>query len=510
MTSSPGQTARDPALSALGKQLDSGLWSAAGWLWGSLRSRWPRRPAFPRVSRLAALPGLASPTAEQLERALAEALRVGALESAGELCERLLALFPDLVGAPRPRMRELVLQALLVHGDRGRAERLARAELATLRSTAVGASLLELLGLGDDAPRLPNGRPHFLALSRRVASGKLNAEQLAALLGGQPWRWLGAPELNLLFCNARKDGEPAQAERDLNRFLAFHGLPRCALRASAAPPGSLLDALSFEQPPPVLAGPLVSVLMSARNASATLGYAVTSLLEQSYRRLELLICDDASDDGTLDLLRRYQRDPRVRLFRSVRNQGAYNVRNALSLHARGELLAFHDADDLALPSRIAAQVERVSRPGVRACVANWVRVAPQSGFVFFRDQKAVRLALVSLMLKRELFEELGPFRPARVGADLELYSSLRARLGSSALSRIDAPLIFGLWSSASATRSPGTEALEDGYRAPARRCYAQLVCAKHLPGYAAPSEQEIQERLTASGNYLEPTGVIEL
>jgi hypothetical protein len=111
----------------------------------------------------------------------------------------------------------------------------------------------------------------------------------------------------------------------------------------------------------------------------------------------------------------------VRLFGSGVRQGTYNIRNALARKARGRLLTFHDADDLALPARIARQVEAMQREGTVAATASVLRINPAGQFVFFKDQKASRLAMVSLLVRREVFEASGGFRSALFGADLELY-----------------------------------------------------------------------------------------
>jgi hypothetical protein len=70
-------------------------------------------------------------------------------------------------------------------------------------------------------------------------------------------------------------------------------------------------------------------------------------------------------------------------------------------------------------------------------------------------------------------------------------------------------MILGLWSSDSITRSSGTEALESGYRSPARRIYGELVYLKHAQGRLRPSEEEICARLTAAKNYVEASPVVE-
>jgi glycosyltransferase involved in cell wall biosynthesis len=251
--------------------------------------------------------------------------------------------------------------------------------------------------------------------------------------------------------------------------------------------------------------------VATRNSAATIEYAIESLLAQSYRELEILVGDDASDDETLPLLHdRFGREPRVRLFRSSRQQGSYNLRNALAHRALGEYVTFHDADDLALPDRIARQVAQLARPGVMACVGNFARVTAEGSFVFFKDQKATRLCPVSLMLERRTFGAVGPFRSAKVGADLELYAALCARFGPRGVSRLRAPLMLGLSAPGSATRSSGSEAMVDAYRSPARRAYSELVFAQGHSRRRSFTDSEVDERLRATGNFIDSAELLEV
>jgi len=396
----------------------------------------------------------------------------------------------------------LAAETWLMLGERDRARSLVEAHADAMAHDTRGAAVLELVGSPQAPDLLPSGRPSLLRLSRRLARGDFAAADLAALLGHRFQTWLRTPELHLLFFSALIATDSARALRFLNRFLALHGLRACT---SLGAPGSanLLEQLHFApRGAATAAGPLVSVLMAAHNSASTIGYAIDSLLNQSYQPIEILVGDDASDDATFEILKqRALTEPRLRVFRSARNQGPYYLKNALAQRARGELFTFHDADDLALPDRIARQVQALNGASKVACIANFARITSNGSFVFFKDQKAVRLGMVTLMLSRRAFEAVGPFRSARVGADLELYAALRAHFGPEATARVRAPLMLGLASPHSATRAPGTESLDDGYRSAARRAYSELVCAKYTRRDATISSQTIDSRLRATGNY---------
>lgn len=102
----------------------------------------------------------------------------------------------------------------------------------------------------------------------------------------------------------------------------------------------------------------VCVLMSVHNASKTLAQTVDSILNQTMRDFEFLIIDDASTDASREMLQRYaQRDRRIRLVRHDQNAGlTQRLNEGIRLTDCG-LIARMDADDEALPQRLAVQCE---------------------------------------------------------------------------------------------------------------------------------------------------------
>lgn len=119
-------------------------------------------------------------------------------------------------------------------------------------------------------------------------------------------------------------------------------------------------------PPPPAAAPLVSVLMPAHNAAAFVEASVRSVLNQTLADLELVVVDDGSTDATPKLLAAIA-DPRLVVVRLDPNQGVVAARNAAIERARGRYIALLDADDLAEPQRLQAQLDVLSRGGVQVC-----------------------------------------------------------------------------------------------------------------------------------------------
>jgi glycosyltransferase involved in cell wall biosynthesis len=95
---------------------------------------------------------------------------------------------------------------------------------------------------------------------------------------------------------------------------------------------------------------LVSVIMPNHNGASTLAEAIQSVLNQTHSHLELLVVDDGSTDSSRQVVASFE-DPRVQLFEQAR-AGAGAARNVGLNRARGEFLAFLDADDRYLPDTL--------------------------------------------------------------------------------------------------------------------------------------------------------------
>lgn len=112
---------------------------------------------------------------------------------------------------------------------------------------------------------------------------------------------------------------------------------------------------------------LVSILIVAHNAAATIGPTIESCLNQTYGSVEILVLDNASADATAAVLESY-RGAGVMVRRSEENIGPYRGLNILLERARGEYVAVQDHDDLWLPRKLERQVAFLDQnPGFIAC-----------------------------------------------------------------------------------------------------------------------------------------------
>ena len=188
--------------------------------------------------------------------------------------------------------------------------------------------------------------------------------------------------------------------------------------------------------------PLVSVIIPTYNRSGLFEKAVASVLEQTWKDLEILLVDDGSDDDTL--LRAAQiKDPRLRVF-SQENKGVSSARNLGIAHARGSCIALLDSDDHWLPAKLERQLRFMHEGGFHISQTQeiWMRrgkrVNPRhihAKFAGWFFTPSLSLCLISpscVMFTRALWNEIGPFDetlPACEDYDLWLKTGLRYPVG---------------------------------------------------------------------------------
>ncbi len=166
--------------------------------------------------------------------------------------------------------------------------------------------------------------------------------------------------------------------------------------------------------------PLVSAVLPAFNAERYLGEAIRSVLEQDARPLEILVVDDGSADGTAAVAEGF--GEAVRLLRCAHG-GIGAARNRGVAAARGELVAFLDADDVWPPGRLRA-------------LRHAFQAEPAPDLVFgrtveFRDSGVESPPCQAMLpgaalLRLDAFRRVGPFREdLRVGEFIDWMARAR-------------------------------------------------------------------------------------
>lgn len=141
--------------------------------------------------------------------------------------------------------------------------------------------------------------------------------------------------------------------------------------------------------------PLITVVLPVYNGEKYLAEAVDSILAQTVTNYELIMIDDGSTDGSLQILRKYeQRDSRIRVIARENRGLATTLNDAVDI-ARGAWVARMDQDDIALPHRFERQLEWLKETGADIS-GSWVRRFGTS------DKRVVKLRKTDEAIKMEM------------------------------------------------------------------------------------------------------------
>ncbi len=162
---------------------------------------------------------------------------------------------------------------------------------------------------------------------------------------------------------------------------------------------------------------VVSVVMPAYNAREYISSSIKSVIYQSFVDIELLVVDDCSTDDTAEIVERFcAEDSRVSLIRLPRNYGApAGPRNVGVRAAKGEWIAFIDADDIWHPKKLACQMSALASTGAHFCSSQMVNFKNEEKIIFkytdcfqiervgfFKQLIKFRTPTSSVVVKRDL------------------------------------------------------------------------------------------------------------
>ena len=129
----------------------------------------------------------------------------------------------------------------------------------------------------------------------------------------------------------------------------------------------------------------ITVLMPAFNCSRYIGFAVKSILNQTYKEFEFLIIDDGSTDNTEEVVSNFK-DSRIN-FIKIKHKGISGALNYGMKKASYEWIARIDADDLNIPERLQTQIEFLEKNPDYDVVSSWsVYFRGNNKILFFLQQ----------------------------------------------------------------------------------------------------------------------------
>ncbi len=217
--------------------------------------------------------------------------------------------------------------------------------------------------------------------------------------------------------------------------------------------------------------PAVSVLIPVRNGAAYLGAALESLAAQTWTDFEIVVVDNGSSDRTAFILRDWaRREPRLRFF-SLDRPGVSASRNFAAARARAPLLAYLDADDVALPHRLAVQVAAMNARPSLALLGSAAELIDSNGSRIGSLRRPLDDARLrefqrsssgfiqsSVIMRRESFLAAGGYREGlRFAEDYDLWLRMAER---GRIANLAQPLVrYRMHANGATARGPARQAL---------------------------------------------------
>ncbi len=160
--------------------------------------------------------------------------------------------------------------------------------------------------------------------------------------------------------------------------------------------------------------PLISAIISVYNAENKIGKCLNSLLNQSYKPIEIFVVDDGSTDNTKEILKKFIDNKKIFLLEQKR-QGPGAAKNLASKKAKGKILVFVDSDEYLRKDYIEKLTEPIRGGKAKTSIGAWVLAQPKNPWARcrFKDTSELRhhalKSGVFRAIKKELFEKLGGF-----------------------------------------------------------------------------------------------------
>lgn len=306
----------------------------------------------------------------------------------------------------------------------------------------------------------------------------------------------GQGSTDLLFLQMNSETDPARKLSSFNSYLAQNNLRPLRLRDANQPMG--IDNLLAADPQrdQTSDGPLVTVITTAYECADYLEVSARSILDQSYRNIELMLVDDCSDDATrAKIAELAAQDSRVVPVYRSENGGTYIAKSEAFRRAKGAFTIFHDSDDWAHPDKIRTEVNALQASPNLICLHScWVRINEESHILMQLSGNYGHPDPAATMVHTQpVLERCGTFDPIRTGADTEFKRRMQHAFGPRSLRTDRRVLVLGRQHGGSLTQSGSSTMKNFGWSVP-----RALYRASWFDEYAADQP---------SRNYWAPLGV---
>ncbi len=192
--------------------------------------------------------------------------------------------------------------------------------------------------------------------------------------------------------------------------------------------------------------PIVTIAMTAHNTEEYIESSIQSLLNQTYKNLEIIVVDDQSTDNTQKIVQRLSKtDKRVQYKQLAANLGTYYAKNYAISISKGEYVFFQDSDDICHPRRIEIMLDQLLKSGKKIIRGAYCRLDPNTDRIMPVNGLISKLGLITLGVKKEVFKEIGYFHCTTKASDDEFFQRACKFLGKSQIDSNSQPLYYNTY-----------------------------------------------------------------
>ena len=156
---------------------------------------------------------------------------------------------------------------------------------------------------------------------------------------------------------------------------------------------------------------LVSIVLTNFNSQKTIKQSIESILNQTYKTIELIIVDDGSTDDSINIISKYENLFNVSVIRLYKNYGCYFAKNIGILLSRGKYIGFQDSDDISSIFRIEKQMkyllENSNLDMIFCDIIKCDYVINNFDISIINENKKGYLGLITLLVKKEVIDKIG-------------------------------------------------------------------------------------------------------
>ena len=180
---------------------------------------------------------------------------------------------------------------------------------------------------------------------------------------------------------------------------------------------------------------MILVVIPAFNSEKTIQFSVESVLKQTHKNIKVIVVDDCSEDGTVNLLKSIKsQDSRMDYIMLRKNIGTYQAINiALNSCKEFDYFTIHGSDDSMDEDKIEKQISSIESNRSLASISGYRRINLSDGKILYSMKSGESM----VVYKKIVFDELGYYDNTRFGGDSEYLERFKAKYGEQALAKVE-------------------------------------------------------------------------